>query len=55
MNKKNIIIFIIIGTVLIVIFIKNNLNDTKEYNINLENFVTNSENNTYEENIQIDE
>lgn len=54
MNKKNIIIFIIIGTILIIIFIKNNLNDTKEYNISLENIVTNSENIIYEENTQID-
>ena len=52
MSKKNIIIFIIIGIILIVIFIKNNLNDSKEYNVNIENIVTNSENSIYEENIE---
>ncbi len=52
MNKRSIIIFLIIGIILVIAYIKNNLKDTEEFELSYENIINNSENSVTKENTE---
>lgn len=54
MNKRSIIIFLIIGIILVIAYIKNNLKDTEEFDLSYENIITNLENSVKKEKTEDD-